>query len=288
MEKTENKSVSQKPALLLVLPVAVACALLFSSCETTSTVGTALNSSNSVAKSVAPVQKDKKGRVVAVPIMLEGVNVKASTPEIVKPKPLPRSNGSFQLASAGTASYSPGAAFSQNTPFAAVPRKAVNSTLRPSSAPNGGVMMVRTTAYCHKESDHIAYGNLSAAGSKLKYGGIVRSAAADWSKYPVGTRFRITGLPYEYVVDDYGSALVGTGTIDIYQPSFAAMNAWGVRNVPIQVIQWGSFQMSHKILSERKHVRHADHVRTMLREIERNATRSASVGSGHRKTGSEV
>ena len=55
-------------------------------------------------------------------------------------------------------------------------------------------------------------------GKPLRFG-MVRSAAADWSRYPVGTRFRIVGKPYEYVIDDYGSALVGTDTIDLYKPS---------------------------------------------------------------------
>jgi 3D (Asp-Asp-Asp) domain-containing protein len=105
-------------------------------------------------------------------------------------------------------------------------------------------MMVRTTAYTHSESDHIQYGRKSAAGGTLKYGSQVRSAAADWSKYPLGTRFMIEGLPYEYVVDDYGSALVGTETIDIYKPEKGSMNNWGVRNVPIRVLEWGSFEES--------------------------------------------
>jgi len=130
-------------------------------------------------------------------------------------------------------------------------------------------MMVRTTAYTHTESDHIQYGRKSAAGTTLQYGSKVRSAAADWSKYPLGTRFMIEGLPYEYVVDDYGSALVGTETIDIYKPEKSSMGNWGVRNVPVKVLEWGSFEESRKILDGRKHVRHADHVRKMLSEIEK-------------------
>ena len=44
---------------------------------------------------------------------------------------------------------------------------------------------------------------------------------------------------------------------------------WGVRNVPIKVIEWGSFEESARILRTRTHVKHAHHVRTMLREIEK-------------------
>lgn len=147
--------------------------------------------------------------------------------------------------------------------------------------PTNQIMMVRTTAYTHSEADHVQYGRKSAAGNTLQYGSNVRSAAADWSKYPLGTRFMIEGLPYEYVVDDYGSALVGTETIDIYKPEKGTMNQWGVRNVPIRVLEWGSFEESRRILDERKNVRHADHVREMLREIERKARKGSLSGGSN-------
>jgi 3D (Asp-Asp-Asp) domain-containing protein len=79
--------------------------------------------------------------------------------------------------------------------------------------------VVRTTAYTCTEDDHLIYGNKNATGTPLRYTNRVRSAAADWSFYPVGTTFRIKGLPYLYVVDDYGSALAGTGTVDLYKPT---------------------------------------------------------------------
>jgi len=124
--------------------------------------------------------------------------------------------------------------------------------------------VVRTTAYTHTEADHIQYGNKNAAGTTLRYGPQVRSAAADWSLYPVGTTFRIKGLPYLYVVDDYGSALVGTGTVDLYKPSKQVMNAWGRRNVEITVVRWGSQERSAQILKDRVH--HA-HCRQMFTSI---------------------
>ena len=120
-------------------------------------------------------------------------------------------------------------------------------------------MTVRTTAYCHDEADHLVYGSKNALGTNLKFGS-VRSAAADWSRYPVGTRFRIANQPnIIYEVDDYGSALVGTGTIDIYKPSRSLMDAWGVRHVDIEVIQWGSYARSMAIMKDRMkwpHIRH--------------------------------
>ena len=128
------------------------------------------------------------------------------------------------------------------------------------------ISSVRTTAYTHSESDHIIYGARTAVGSNLKYGS-VRSAAADWSVYPVGTIFQIEGLPYLYQVDDYGSALVGTNTIDLYKPDKATMNAWGVRNVNIRVIKWGSFSKSLTILRPRTAY---PHIRKMVARIERS------------------
>lgn len=125
---------------------------------------------------------------------------------------------------------------------------------------------VRTTAYTHSESDHIVYGKATAVGNDLKYGN-VRSAAADWSVYPVGTVFQIEGTPYVYQVDDYGSALVGTNTIDLYKPSKSDMNEWGVRKVDIRVLRWGSFTKSLNILKPRSHW---SHVGRMVNRIEGN------------------
>lgn len=126
--------------------------------------------------------------------------------------------------------------------------------------------IVRTTAYTCSEDDHLVYGSKNATGTTLRYTDKVRSAAADWSFYPVGTTFKIKGLPYTYVVDDYGSALTGTGTIDIYKPSKDIMNQWGRRNVEITIVQWGSFNRSAEILAQRTSY---SHCRTMLANIVR-------------------
>lgn len=126
--------------------------------------------------------------------------------------------------------------------------------------------VVRTTAYTCTEDDHLIYGNKNATGTPLRYTNRVRSAAADWSFYPVGTTFRITGLPYLYVVDDYGSALAGTGTVDLYKPNKDVMNLWGRRTVELTIVQWGSFNRSAEILGPR--TKHA-HCRQMLANIVR-------------------
>jgi 3D (Asp-Asp-Asp) domain-containing protein len=124
---------------------------------------------------------------------------------------------------------------------------------------------VKTTAYTHSEADHIVHGSNTATGLDLKYGH-VRSAAADWSVYPVGTVFQIDGDPYVYQIDDYGSALVGTNTIDLYKPSKQSMNDWGARNVNISVIKWGSFRQSLAIMKPR--AVKSPHVSQMVKRIE--------------------
>src|SRR5690242_9208439 len=84
---------------------------------------------------------------------------------------------------------------------------------------------VRTTAYSHGEQG----GKRNAVGKVLS-GEHVLSAASDWSRFPLGTRFRIVGTKEEYVIDDYGTALIGTNTIDLYKTSRLEMKRWGVRH----------------------------------------------------------
>lgn len=127
---------------------------------------------------------------------------------------------------------------------------------------------VRTTAYTHTESDHLEYGRKTAIGTTLRNDKSYTSAAADWSKYPVGTKFKIEGMDTTFVVDDYGRALVGTETIDIYHPSKSAMNRWGVRHVDIEVLEMGDFDRSREILAQR--TKYA-HVRKMLAGIDHSA-----------------
>lgn len=112
--------------------------------------------------------------------------------------------------------------------------------------------VVRATAYSHMQNEPGAPGRMNAAGGILKWGQ-VRSAAADWSKYPVGTKFRIKGLPYLYVVDDYGSALAGTNTIDIFHPTLGGIKNWGLRTIEIDVVQWGSWDRTLALLKGRQH-----------------------------------
>jgi len=133
------------------------------------------------------------------------------------------------------------------------------------------VQSVRTTAYTDTEADHRPYGCNSALGSTL-CSGQINSAAADWSRWPAGTIFRIRETGETYQVDDYGWALSGTNTIDLYKPSRAAMNAWGVHRVNIEILHWGDVWRSYNVLKERNKYAH---VRRMLKEIDGRYARNS-------------
>src|SRR6266478_9434605 len=136
---------------------------------------------------------------------------------------------------------------------------------KPSVSSARHVPNVRTTAYTHSEGS----GSHNAVGTYLS-GRHVMSAASDWSRYPLGTRFRITATNEEYIIDDYGWALVGTDTIDLYKSSRLDMKQWGVRHVDLDILQWGSEEESLKVLAPRckNHC-----VRQMVASLHRKKTR---------------
>lgn len=113
---------------------------------------------------------------------------------------------------------------------------------------------VRTTAYT---------GRKNALDGLLSHSNVI-SAASDWSQFPVGTRFKLRDNGRVYEIDDYGSALVGTRTIDLCMPNTRAMRAWGVRFVDIDVLEWGSPRRSMEILAPRAGSRY---VRRMLHSL---------------------
>jgi 3D (Asp-Asp-Asp) domain-containing protein len=136
------------------------------------------------------------------------------------------------------------------------------STKQTPTAYGRRISNVRTTAYTHTERG----GRRNAIGKSLS-GSNHMSAAADWSRFPLGTRFQIVGTQERYIIDDYGGALVGTNTIDLYKTSRRAMRLWGVRRVDIDIIEWGSKQQSLKVLAPRKK---NGLVRRMIAGIEAN------------------
>jgi 3D (Asp-Asp-Asp) domain-containing protein len=93
----------------------------------------------------------------------------------------------------------------------------------------------------------------------------IGSAAADWSRWPMGTTFRLLSTGQIYRVEDYGWALAGRNTIDLYMATPAEMNAWGARQEPIQILKWGDSEESLRFLQ-----RHQDykHIRRMVLELQ--------------------
>jgi 3D (Asp-Asp-Asp) domain-containing protein len=127
------------------------------------------------------------------------------------------------------------------------PQSAQGPQMRPATITGARrIANIRTTAYTHSEKG----GRRNAVGVRLS-GSSVMSAASDWSRFPLGTRFQIVGTSERYVIDDYGGALIGTNTIDLYKSSRAAMRQWGVRHVDIDIIEWGSKEQSLKVLRPR-------------------------------------
>ena len=124
---------------------------------------------------------------------------------------------------------------------------------------------IRTTAYTHTESDHLRHGCQTCLGTTLRYDQI-HSAAADWSRWPAGTVFRILDTGEVCEVDDIGWALSGRNTIDLYKPSRSAMNGWGTRTVNIEILRWGSDERSLALLRKRSKFRH---VQRMLDALEK-------------------
>jgi 3D (Asp-Asp-Asp) domain-containing protein/predicted outer membrane lipoprotein len=100
----------------------------------------------------------------------------------------------------------------------------------------------------------------------------IGSAAADWSRWPVGTTFRLLSTGQIYRVDDYGWALSGRNTIDLYMATRSAMNSWGARQEPIQILQWGDPQESLRFLTPHQNYKH---IRRMVLELQGNEQEAA-------------
>ena len=139
-----------------------------------------------------------------------------------------------------------------------------------SKVPVGERKVIKTTAYTDSESGHRGHNAKNAIGSRLQSGSI-NSASADWSRFPIGTKFRVVDNNQMYVIDDYGPALVGTDTIDLYVPSRRLMDQWGSKRVTIEVFEKGSYDRSLEVLQTRQGSRY---VRQMVQNIRKqNETR---------------
>lgn len=102
----------------------------------------------------------------------------------------------------------------------------------------------------------------------------IGSAAADWSRWPAGTTFRLLSTGQLYRVDDYGWALAGRNTIDLYMATPGDMNSWGVRAEPIQILQWGDSEESLRRLAAHQGYKH---IRRMVLELQGEQESAASL-----------
>lgn len=125
---------------------------------------------------------------------------------------------------------------------------------------------VKATAYSYGAKCNGAWAKRNAVGGRL-HAGEINSAAADWSKFPLGTKFRVAETGKVYQVDDYGSAMVGKDKVDLYMSDYGQVDRWGVRSVTLEVIEWGSPEKSLEILKPRAVGRYG-HVRRMVEGLE--------------------
>jgi 3D (Asp-Asp-Asp) domain-containing protein len=102
----------------------------------------------------------------------------------------------------------------------------------------------------------------------------IGSAAADWSRWPAGTVFRLLSTGQNYRVEDYGWALAGRNTIDLYMPSKRAMNSWGAREETIEILKWGDPQQSLQFLRRHQDYRH---IKRMVLELEGRPKEAAAL-----------
>ena len=102
----------------------------------------------------------------------------------------------------------------------------------------------------------------------------IGSAAADWSRWPAGTVFRLLSTGQNYRVEDYGWALSGRNTIDLYMANQREMNNWGARAETIEVLKWGDPQESLQFLRRHQDYRH---IKRMVLELEGREKEAASL-----------
>jgi 3D (Asp-Asp-Asp) domain-containing protein len=102
----------------------------------------------------------------------------------------------------------------------------------------------------------------------------IGSAAADWSRWPAGTVFRLLSTGQNYRVEDYGWALSGRNTIDLYMANQRDMNSWGARAETIEILKWGDPEESLQFLRRHQDYRH---IKRMVLELEGREKEAASL-----------
>ena len=90
----------------------------------------------------------------------------------------------------------------------------------------------------------------------------------------MGTTFRLLSTGQMYRVDDYGWALSGRNTIDLYMANSRDMNTWGARQETIQVLEWGDRQQSLQFLQSHQDYKH---IKRMVFELEGHHQQAAAL-----------
>jgi hypothetical protein len=90
----------------------------------------------------------------------------------------------------------------------------------------------------------------------------------------MGTTFRLLSTGQTYRVEDYGWALSGRNTIDLYMSNRRDMNTWGARQEPIQILHWGDAQQSLQVLQS--HTDHK-HIKRMVLELQGRTEEAAAL-----------
>ena len=136
-----------------------------------------------------------------------------------------------------------------------------DTKLQPFSMQEKKATRVTTTRRVKKTTPVRGAKRAVAASKRTKIG----SAAADWGRWPMGTTFRLLSTGQTYRIEDYGWALSGRNTIDLYMSNRRDMNTWGARQEPIQILHWGDPQQSLQFLQS-----HTDykHIKRMVLELQ--------------------
>ena len=136
-----------------------------------------------------------------------------------------------------------------------------DTKLQPFSMQEKKATRVTTTRRVKKTTPVRGAKRAVAASKRTKIG----SAAADWGRWPMGTTFRLLSTGQTYRIEDYGWALSGRNTIDLYMSNRRDMNTWGARQEPIQILHWGDPQQSLQFLQS-----HTDykHLKRMVLELQ--------------------
>jgi 3D (Asp-Asp-Asp) domain-containing protein len=100
------------------------------------------------------------------------------------------------------------------------------------AAPAGSRVIQATVTGYATGSDGGAIGSMTATGTVTHWG----TVAADWRRYPPGTRLQIEGFPDDvFTVEDSGGS-VRENIIDVWFPDLPAAVAFGTKTLRVTIL----------------------------------------------------